>query len=188
MPLRHADQDPAGGPSSAVSRSSTSGRRIREASQPSPVSLEIRRRSPDTSSVHGAEADQAARLRSAASWTRVGRDAPGEEVVAVDDHVEATRVEDVDHDSPPGPSSTSGSEWLRLELRGQGRLVDLGDDEALHAGRAEAGKRIADAVDQLCSGESAIEGARRGRGPGGDRQTGDGPRRSGSGSRARCRA
>ena len=42
------------------------------ASQPSPVSLEMRRRSPDTSSVQAALADHAARLPIAASWIAAG--------------------------------------------------------------------------------------------------------------------
>ena len=70
---------------------------------------------PSPRSIHGAVADQAARLRIAASWISRRFDAPRQEVVAVDDDVEAAGVDGVDdaagRPDPRRAAAGRGSAW-----------------------------------------------------------------------------
>jgi hypothetical protein len=71
MPLRQPDEDPADGPELRMS----GGRHLGAGSDGIPAIPGVRADEPplaDTSSVHGALADQAARLRIAASWISAG--------------------------------------------------------------------------------------------------------------------
>jgi hypothetical protein len=58
-------------------------------------------------------------------------------VVTVHDHVEAAGVQDVDHGQPARPLVDERLRVVPGGVGGEHRLVDLGHDQALHAGRPE---------------------------------------------------
>ena len=122
------------------------------------------RRSPETSSVHGAAADQGRGCARAASWISAGLDAPRQQVVAVDDDVEGAGVDRVD-DRQAGGALVEDRLGVALRRVDDQRVaVDVFDGEALRPDRAEGRVRIRSrARAQSCSGESAAGVARLGR-------------------------
>ena len=150
------------GPSSRVRWSTTSGSRIRAASQPSPVSELTSRRSPEISSVHGAEADHRQKVAHGRVLQLGRADPPCPEVVAADDHVERPGVEGV-HDRQPGRTLVDERLGVAPAVGRGGHQVERGDRLALGSDRPERGIDEALGVLPVVLGRVGDRGAALGR-------------------------